>query len=316
MDLNLFTVFDAIYTQGNITKAARVLNLSQPAVSHALAKLRSHFDDPLFTRQGNQMRPTAVAKNVVGEVRQALHQLQVSLLQSRQFEPKTSEKHCNLALHPSLEALYLPPLMSGLDRVSPNIKLTSSRIRRKELEDQLACGDIDLAIDVLLPVGDNICHRQVQYDRLVVVAREQHSALVNDKPLDLAAYLKQSHVLVSSRSSGPGIEDFELGRLGLQRRVGLRCQQLFSACQVVASSEMLLTLPETAAAVFARMLGIRVYPLPVELPGIDVHLYWHMNVDKDPANQWLREQLLMAACKDGQEGITLSGAGISLPGRG
>ncbi|WDD97074.1 LysR family transcriptional regulator [Thalassomonas actiniarum] len=298
MDLNLFTVFDAIYAQGNITKAAKALNLSQPAVSHALAKLRAHFDDPLFIRQGNQMRPTAVAKNVIIEIRQALHQLQVSLLQSRQFDPQTSQKHCNLALHASLEALYLPSLMSGLSRQAPKINLTSTRVMRREMEHQLASGDIDLAIDVLLPVGDNIRHRQIQYDQLMVVASEHHSALAQDKGLDLATYLKHSHVLVSSRASGPGIEDFELGRLGLQRRVGLRCQQLFSACQVVASSEMLLTLPETAAMIFSRMLGVKVYPLPVELPGIDVHLYWHINVDKDPANLWLREQLFIAASGD------------------
>ncbi|WDE07552.1 LysR family transcriptional regulator [Thalassomonas viridans] len=299
MDLNLFKVFEAIYAQGNITLAARALNLSQPAVSHALAKLRTQFDDPLFTRQGNRMRPTAVAKNVIGEVRQALHQLQVSLQQSRHFDPLNSQKHCNLALHASLEALYLPPLMSALNRQAPNINLTSIRARRREMEHKLACGDVDLAIDVLLPVGESIRHRRMQNDRLVVVAGEGHSVLAQARQLDLATYLKHSHILVSSRVSGPGIEDFELGRLGLQRRVGLRCQQLFSACLVAASSEMLLTLPETAAKVFAAMLAIKVYPLPVDLPGIDVHLYWHLNADKDPANLWLREQLLTAASGTG-----------------
>ena len=86
IDLNLFVVFEAIYCEGNISKAASALNLSQPAVSHSLAKLRDHFDDKLFIRQGNQMRPTALAKNVIGDVREALHQLQTSLYQSQNFE--------------------------------------------------------------------------------------------------------------------------------------------------------------------------------------------------------------------------------------
>ncbi len=293
MDLNLFTVFDAIYSEGNITKAAKVLNLSQPAVSHALAKLRTHFDDPLFTRQGNKMRPTAVAKNLIADIREALYQLQASLVQSRQFEPFTSQKHCTISLHGSLEPSYLPLLMTLLAKASPHVNLSSTRVLRNDLENKLASGDIDLAIDILLPVSKNIFHTQIEQDQLVVVASNKHRAIKN--VLDLANYLNQNHVLVSSRTLGPGLEDFELGRLGLQRRVGLRCQHLYSACCVVASSEMLLTLPETAAKMFSQVLDISIYPLPVKLPGIGVHLYWHRNVDKEPANRWLRNKVLMAA---------------------
>ncbi len=293
IDLNLFVIFAAIYGEGNITKAAKALNLSQPAVSHALAKLRNHFDDPLFTRQGNQMSPTPVAKNVIADVREALHQLQVSLVQSRQFDPSTSRKHCTIALHNSLEAFYLPQLINRITKEAPQLNLNSTRMRRHELEHKLASGDVDLAIDILLPVSKQILHTQIKQDQLVVVGCNNHLAL--KQGLNLNTYLKQSHVLVSSRTSGPGIEDFELGRLGLQRRVGLRCQQLFSACQIVANSQMLLTLPETAAKMFSQILAITVYRLPVNLPCIDVHLYWHLNVDKDPANKWLRNIMLMTA---------------------
>lgn len=113
--------------------------------------------------------------------------------------------------------------------------------------------------------------------------------------MTLDEYLDQTHVLVSARTSGPSIEDFELGRLGLQRKIGLRCQHLFSASRVIANSNMLLTLPENTARMYSEMLGLSVTPIPVELPSVDVHLYWHVNVDKDPANIWLREQMLAAA---------------------
>lgn len=299
IDLNLFIVFDAIYTEGNLTRAANVLNLTQPAVSHSLARLRDHFDDPLFVRQSNKMLPTAVAKNVISDVREALHQLQVALQQSRQFDPSSAQKRFAISLHDSLEASYLPYLMRHINNEAPLVDLTSTRVRRSELENKLASGDIDFAIDILLPVGDNICHTQLENDQLVVVAASHHPALnkhpASNNQLDLASYLEQKHVLVSSRVSGPGLEDFELGRLGLQRRVGLRCQHFFSACRVVESSDMLLTMPETAANMFSKVLDIATYPLPVELPGIDVHLYWHINVDKDPANRWLRNKILMAS---------------------
>jgi len=293
IDLNLFVVFDAIYSEGNLTKAANVLNLSQPAVSHALARLRTNFDDALFTRQGNAMHPTAVAKNVIADVREALHQLQLTLVQSKQFDPSTTRKHCAISLHGSLEASYLPFLMAKISNEAPQINLTSTRVRRSDLENKLASGDIDLAIDILLPVNENILHTQIEQDQLVVVAAKNHPLI--KESLSLENYLTQTHILVSSRTAGPGIEDFELGRLGLQRKVGLRCQHYFSACRVVESSEMLLTLPESAAKMFAQTMTITLYPLPVDLPSIDVHLYWHMNVNKEPANKWLRNKILMAA---------------------
>lgn len=293
IDLNLFVVFDAIYCEGNITKAASALNLSQPAVSHALGKLRNNFDDALFVRKGNEMRPTAVAKNVIADVREALHQLQVCLVQSRQFEPLTSRKHFTLSLHGLLEATYLPLLMQSLSNESPHINLQSSRrVRRSDLENKLACGDIDLAIDTLLPVSENILHTQIEQDKMVVVARNNHPAL--DKQLDIATYLAQDHVLVSSRSTGPGLEDFELSRLGFHRKIALRCQHAFSACRIITSNDMLLTLPQSSAIMYSQLLNISIHTLPVDIPRTDVHLYWHINVDKDPANKWLRNKMIMA----------------------
>ncbi len=227
IDLNLFVVFDAIYCEGNITKAASALNLSQPAVSHSLSKLRTHFDDPLFIRQGNEMRPTAVANNVIADVREALHQLKVCLAQSRKFEPAMSRNNFNISLHGALEASYLPPLMQQIKQEAPLIHLQSSRrVKRSELENKLASGDIDLAIDTLLSVSSNILHTQLGQSKFVVLARKNHPKI--KAPLDLDMYLSHDHVLVSSRSVGASVEDFELARLGLQRKVALRCQHALS----------------------------------------------------------------------------------------
>ena len=294
VDLNLFVVFDAIYCEGNLTKAALTLHLSQPAVSHALAKLRKHFDDQLFIRQGNEMRPTTVAKNVIADVREALHQLRVCLVQSRQFEPMTSRKHFTLSLLGSLEATYLPVFMKSLLKESPYINLKSSRrVRRSELENKLASGDIDLAIDTLLPVSNNILHTRLNQDQLVVIARKNHPDISQN--LNLKTYLNQDHILVSSRSSGPGLEDFELSRLGLHRKIGLRCQHALSACKIIANNDMLLTLPKIAAKMYSEMLHLSIHSLPVDLPDLDVHLYWHVNVDKEPANKWLRNKIVLAS---------------------
>ena len=289
IDLNLFTVFDAIYTEGNLTKAASVLNLTQPAVSHALTKLRHNFDDQLFIRKANKMVPTPIADNMIEDVRNALNQLQVTLQNSRSFLPLTAKKHFKLALHDSLEAYFLPILMNRITHASPNSSLSCSRVRRNELENKLSSGEIDLAIDILLAVNNNIFHRQLRKDKLVVLASNKHPEI--DSQINLDRYLKQKHVLVSSRTSGPGLEDFELSRLGLKRSVGLRCQHFFSACKVIEDSHMLLTLPETVADIFSQELNVNIFSLPIELPLIDVHLYWHKSADKDPANKWLRDEI-------------------------
>lgn len=291
VDLNLFVVFEAIYCEGSITKAASALNLSQPAVSHSLSKLRSNFDDALFIRQGNQMRPTPVANNVIADVREALQQLKICLAQSRQFEPLVSRHSFNISLHGALEASYLPPLIQRVTKAAPLIRLQSSRrVNRSELETKLASGDIDLAIDTLLPVSDNVLHTQLDQSKLVVLARKNHPHV--NSSLDLATYVAQEHVLVSSRTLGPSIEDFELGRLGLQRKIGFRCQHAFSACRLIADNNMLLTLTESAAKMYSKILDLKIFPLPVNLPEIDVHLYWHSNVDFEPANKWLRNQII------------------------
>jgi DNA-binding transcriptional LysR family regulator len=293
IDLNLFVVFDTIYREGNLTKAASALNLSQPAVSHALSKLRHHFDDALFVRQGNEMCPTSVAKNVIADIRQSLQQLTVCLNQSSQFEPLTSQKNFTLSLLGALEPSYLPVLTQKLMKEAPRVHLKSQRrVHRNELESKLASGDIDLAIDTLLPVSNNILHTQIEQDQMVVVARKNHPKI--KATLDLENYLNQQHVLVSSRSSGPGLEDFELSRIGLQRKIALRCQHAFSACRIISNSDMLLTLSKTAALMYNDIMPITIYPIPVVLPAIDVHLYWHINVDKDPANKWLRNKMIMA----------------------
>lgn len=294
IDLNLFTVFDAIYTEQSLTRAAEVLNLTQPAISHALKRLRDAFGDPLFQRQNNRMAPTPVAKNIIDDVQQALRLLNATTQVSQQFIAKSSTRAFKVSLHELLESSYLPPLMHDIGNIAPKVTLNSVRINRNDLSIMLASGDIDLAVDILLPVGKDIYHQQLQQDEAVVLARANHPHI--HKQLTRQTYLAQQHIIVSSRSSGLSLEDFELSRLGLQRNVGLRCKHHFSACRVLENSDMLLTLPKSVATILATRFAVQVYDLPIDLPSIDLHLYWHKNADRDPANQWLRS--LMIHCRN------------------
>jgi len=211
-DLNLLVVFDAIYREGSATKAAAKLNLTQPAISHALGRLRALLDDPLFERTGRSFAPTAGARSLIDPVRQALRTLDVALTQLGQFEPGKAERRFVIGTRDVLESTVLPALMQRIGASAPYVDVASVRADRKSLESGLASGLIDVAMDMLLPLSEEIRRRRVEMDRLVVVARRGHSAFVDN--LDLSTYLRLDHILVSSRRHGGGLEDLELARLG------------------------------------------------------------------------------------------------------
>lgn len=289
IDLNLLVVLDAIYTEGGITRAAGKLHLTQPAISHSLGRLRELFRDELFVREGRAMVPTPLARNLIDPVRRALRGLEVTLNELEAFDPATTQKRFTLAVRDVFESTVLPPLLRRVGREAPSVDVAAVQIERRALESELAAGTLDAALDVLLPLSDQVRRRRISLDRHVVVARKNHPAV--RRGLTLATYLKQHHVLVSSRRSGPGLEDVELSRQGLSRRIRLRCQHYFAACRVVSQTDLVLTMPGTYAKIANRQFGNQILPLPLDMPPLDAYLYWHASVDNEPANRWLREHI-------------------------
>src|SRR5690606_14398164 len=156
VDLNLFVVFAAIYRHGSLTKAATELCLSQPAVSHALARLREQFHDQLFERLGRSMRPTPKAKSIYELVNLGLHHFEASLAQDNVFEPALSNRAFTLAARDLMEVVALPKLMAEMGQEAPHIRLKTVRLPRKDIASQLEIGAIDFAVDVFLPMPENI----------------------------------------------------------------------------------------------------------------------------------------------------------------
>src|SRR5271166_6496601 len=134
LDLNLFVVLDAIYTEGSITRAAKTLNLTQPALSHALGRLRAVFNDPLFTRQGHRMMPSPLTRSLIGPVRQSLQILTASVLKARQFEPAAAHRVFNISFRDVLEAKLLPGLASRVLEIAPMVQIVSVRTGRADLD--------------------------------------------------------------------------------------------------------------------------------------------------------------------------------------
>jgi DNA-binding transcriptional LysR family regulator len=289
VDLNLFVVLEAIYREGNVTRAGHQLNLTQPAISHALKRLRELLQDPLFVRQGTHMMPTAFTRNMIGQVREALQILEVNVGQTHNFVPEHTRRNFHLSLWEYLETLVLPSLLGRLTHIAPGMSITTSRVKRRDLEAELSSGSVDLAIEIPMMTSDRIRQKWLWTEPYVVIARQGHPAIA-DK-FNLETYLEQRHIQVSSRRLGASLIDLELSRQGLCRQVFLRTPNTFAACMVVSKTDMLLTLPERHAKLLNPSLRNRVYVLPLHSPHLETHLYWHESAENDPANRWLRGEI-------------------------
>jgi DNA-binding transcriptional LysR family regulator len=297
IDLNLFTVFDAIYREGGITAASRRLHLSQPAVSHALGRLRELLNDPLFERRGHEMIPTPLARSLADSIGSSLGTLEQMLQRVGHFEPGSAQRCFTIAARESHELTFLPTLMARIAREATHVNIASVRIDRRDLEDDLQSGEIDLALDVALSLSNDVRRERVGAEPLVVLARADHPATIHGK-LDIDAYMAASHILVTGRRRGGGYEDSVLSKLGLTRHIKMRCQHHGAACQVVSRSDLLLTMTRSQARIVNRQLNNQVLPFPLAAPPMESFLYWHANVDEDPASRWLRGQVLASIAEN------------------
>jgi DNA-binding transcriptional LysR family regulator len=287
IDLNLFTVFDAIYREGGITPASKRLHLSQPAVSHALARLRELLDDPLFERHGNSMVPTPRARALAATIGRSLGALEHVMQHAGQFDPLTSDRTFTLAVREAHEYSFLPAILRRVREMAPNVDVASVRIDRRDLEEDLQSGELDIGIDVALPLSLEVRRDCVSAEPLVVLARQNHPAIHGS--LDLETYLAQDHVLVTGRRRGGGYEDVGLSRAGFTRRIRTRCQQHVAACEIVCQSDLLTTMTRNQADLANRHIGNQQLPFPLDAAPLETFLYWHSNVNEDAGNVWFRE---------------------------
>lgn len=286
IDLNLFMTFEAIYTHGNLTLAARHLNVTQPAVSNALARLRERLDDPLFIHAGKRMNPTPMAQRMIGPVRQALRLLLTGISTEEQFDPLISDKVIRLAIGDIGETILLPRLVERLRQRAPLMTIQAFHVPRRSIPRRLSLGEIDFAVDIPLLANAQFVHGKLMSDQQVCVIGQQHP-LAGKAELTLEDYLDLSHILVSSRPRGGGLVDIELGKVGVSRHIAVRLQHYQSAFHMIEQTNLALTAPLQ----LTRMYNCRTFPLPFEAPNLELQLYWHISTDRTEAGKWLREQI-------------------------
>ena len=286
-DLNLFVVFDVIYTERNLTKSGEVLGITQPAVSNALSRLRENFNDELFVRTSKGMVPTPVAENMVNDIRQALDLIRNSISESESFKPKTANATFRISIGDTSEYRLLPQLIKNISYLAPGVDVESYLTPRTETPKELAAGNIDFAIDPPIHSDPNLRNKKIYQDDYVLVVNKKHP-IAKKKKISLEDYLNLSHIHISKRASGLGHVDTTLNRLGLTRRIALKAQHFLVAPYIIDQSNLAMTTIKS----FSRGRELKVFQLPFKINPLVLHLYWHVNKDMDPANKWMRELIL------------------------
>jgi DNA-binding transcriptional LysR family regulator len=286
IDLNLFVVFDAIHSEGNLTRAAESLSVTQPAVSNALARLRAALGDPLFVRSPRGMVPTPHAESIAGAVAEALHLLSGAAQRGAGFDPARSNRVFRLSMPDLFDALLLAPLAADTATHAPGIGLHNFRLPRSEIRGALARGTLDVAAEVALPDSTGLIRAPLLGEPHVCALRPGHPALEGE--MTLGRYLDLDHIHVSGRKRGPGVVDLALRALGVQRRIRIRLQHYLAVGDLALGSDLAVSLPRS----WARTLGLTARPLPFEVPQMETFLYRHIRSDGDAAVCWLFDRIL------------------------
>jgi DNA-binding transcriptional LysR family regulator len=286
LDLNLLVVFDQLMRQRQVSRAAEQLGVTQPAVSNALARLRRHLGDPLFVRTAAGMQPTPRAQALAAPVAEALAQLRAALSQRDDFTPATSTRQFRIGMTDIGEIYFLPWLLRTLAERAPGVTLSTVRNTAVNLAEELAAGQVDLAIGLLPQLKGGFFKRQLFNQRYVCLMRRGHP--LARRTLDSAGYLGAEHVVVVSPGTGHGQVDEGLRRQGLARRVRLTVPHFVAIGHLLADTDLLATVPERLAESLATPFGLVARPMPIALPEAAISVFWHARQHKDAANRWLR----------------------------
>lgn len=302
LDLNLLRVFDAVMAERNLTRAAERLAMTQPAVSHAIKRLRESMGEELFSRQAFGMKPSPRAEALWPEVREALGRLQ-QLLDPGEFDPQQQTSTFRMAMADATAALVLPPLVRQLEAAGALAQVHVLPLTTRDPRALLEQGDADMALGffpnavaALQAQGHAAAIRQHRlYDsEYVCVMRRDHPLAA--QPLTLDVYCAARHLLVSFSGRPHGFVDEALAALHRSRRIELTVNQFFTAGRIVAQSDLLTVLPASFVEATGYRHQLTERRLPMPLTPVHVDMLWHLRNEARSEQRWMRGQVV-AACK-------------------
>ncbi len=290
IDLALLQTFDAIYAERSVSRAADRLGVSQPAVSHALARLRGVHGDPLFVRRASGVAPTAKADRLAGAVRHALQVLDAAINEVDRYDPAASDRTFRLHMTDIGEAVFLPRLMAALAERAPRVRIEVHQLDDRDVLPALDSARIDVAIGYI-PSLAGVEKALLLSERYVVVMRRRHP--LANTTARRAALAKLDYALVRSHPATARALD----ALGLSRRVRLSIPHFMVLPPILAETDLAVIMPQRLFEAFETMGDYTVWRSRVGLPAFDVSVHWAARFAGDAGNRWLRE-LVVSLCRE------------------
>lgn len=286
IDLNQLVLFQQLMVERRVSKVAENLGLTQPAVSNTLAKLRRQFGDDLFVRTPAGMVPTPFAEQLAEPIGYALGMIHSGLNQHSRFDAASVQRSVTIGMTDIGEIVFLPALMERLRQQAPGVSLSTVRTTATRLRDDMASGQVDLAIGPLPQLKAGFFQRRLFNQRYVCLFRKGHA--LERKRLTLADFKAAEHLVIVSAGTGHGKVDELIRRAGVERRVRLTIPHFVSVGHLLRRTDMVATVTERLAQSLAEPFELSYRPHPVDLPEIAINVFWHAKVHRSPAHQWLR----------------------------
>ncbi|UOB23227.1 LysR family transcriptional regulator [Pseudomonas orientalis] len=285
LDLNLLVTLDALLSEQNVTRAARLLNLAQPTVSLQLGRLREILGDPLLLPGPRGMSPTERARELRGPLREALIALEGALSPSAAFEPALSNQTWRVAASDYAATALVWPSLALLRRLAPNTRLALLNKLPVSLASDLENGQLDLALHTRDDAPPKLRQRSLVHERYVLAGRRGHPALTTK--LSLKAFCGLEHAVMSPNGGGfVGSTDQALAAKGLERRVVLSVSNFNSLVSALAHSDVVAVVPERLVR---DEPALHVQAPPLAIPGFEMLMLWPERLHRDPAHMWLRD---------------------------
>ncbi len=295
IDLNLLVALDALLNESSVTSAAKRTGVTQSAMSYSLARLRLVLGDELLVRTHAGMMPTPRARALAKPLSRALAELRSVVSSGTPFDPATARRSFTIATADYGALVLMPDVMKRLGREAPHIELVLRPVPQ-EFGDALLDERFDLVLSPYPEPRATLAAQKLFDERFVCVLRNGHPAVrANQRNLDLETFVALSHVQIAPGGTPGGVVDELLAKLGKARHVALRVSEFLVAPLVVATSDLVLTLPERVARVFAESYGLRVLEPPFPVPTFAIWQIWHERRRKEPAHAWLRGVLAYAS---------------------
>ena len=288
-ELSMLIVFDAIMTEGSITRAADNLSMSQPAVSNTVAKMRTLWNDEIFIKQGRNIQPTLFATNLWTKIQNPLHELS-NAMDPVIFNPTTSTRTFHVGAADLLIELAWADLRKIIENEAPGINIYAHPYTISNGMKMLEDSEVDIAIGVPgLMSHESINTEFLYHSQFICIMRKGHP--LEGQPMTLDTFVNAEHLLVSLSGDPYGHTDIALNKHGLKRRVAMTVNHFSAIIPLLIETDLISVVPSHAVIKGLKDGLISAHKLPIEIEPISITIFWHKRKQVDPGLIWLRRKI-------------------------